>query len=70
MSSLDAKLRVAVLPLCDCSPEPHESLSSDRVALGKGCPGLLLHSLGWDTAVKTSPGAMEAPQAPAAPPWM
>lgn len=52
MSSLDAKQRVAVFPLCGCSPEPHEPLSSDRVVLGKM---LLLHSLGWDMAVRTYP---------------
>lgn len=51
MSSLDAEQRVAVLPLCDCSPEPHEP-SSDRVVVGKV---LLLQSLGWDMAARTQP---------------
>lgn len=60
-SSLDAEQTVAVLALCDCSPEPHEP-GSDRVVPGKV---LLLQSLGWDP----TSGAMEAPKAPAAPPW-
>lgn len=33
-SSLDAEQTVAVLALCDCSPEPHEP-GSDRVVPGK-----------------------------------
>lgn len=44
MSSLDAK-QFPLLPLSDCSSEPHEP-SSDRVVLGKV---LLLQSLGFGT---------------------